>query len=74
MFQYLVNSFGLHSFSVTTFINLSSHEDGPSNSLAKAYIRPGSDKIPLKKKKKKKKKNLPAVQVNEYTLGYLNLS
>lgn len=70
MFQYLVNSFGLHSFSVTTFINLNSHEDGPSNSLAKAYIRPGSDKIPLKKKNKK----LPTVQVNEYTLGYLNLS
>lgn len=71
MFQYLVNSFGLHSFSVTTFINPNSHEDGPFNSLAKAYIRPGSDKIPLKKQNKTK---LPTVQVNEYTLGYLNIS
>lgn len=29
-------------------MNLNSHEDGPSNSLVKAYIRPGTD-LTLKK-------------------------
>lgn len=48
IFWYLVHSFCLNIFSVSTPMNLNSHEDGPSNSLVKAYIRPGTD-LTLKK-------------------------
>lgn len=48
IFWYLVHSFCLNIFSVSTPMNLNSHEDGPSNSLVKAYIRPSTD-LTLKK-------------------------
>lgn len=47
----MVHNFCLDPCSVVTSVNLSSHKDGASNSLAKAYIRPDKDKA-LKKKKK----------------------